>query len=68
MEGLGVPVLSVLDQEDRVAALHAPARFRQDADPVALGLTPVVTYEQWTRRGIKARLFEWLVMPLRDQL
>jgi cardiolipin synthase len=48
---------------DRSVAERLEAVFRDD-----VAHSVPVTYEQWTRRGIKARLLEWLVLPLRDQL
>jgi cardiolipin synthase len=48
---------------DRGVAERLEAVFQED-----LAHSGQVTYEQWQRRGLKARLFEWLVVPLRDQL
>jgi cardiolipin synthase len=48
---------------DRGVAARLEAAFRDD-----LAHSVPVTYEQWQRRGIRARLFEWLVLPLREQL
>jgi cardiolipin synthase A/B len=48
---------------DRGVAERLDATFRDD-----LAYSEQVTYERWKRRGVKARLFEWLVSPFRDQL
>jgi cardiolipin synthase len=48
---------------DRAVAERLTVAFRDD-----LGYSLPVTYEQWSRRGIKAGVLEWLVLPLRDQL
>ena len=48
---------------DRGVAERLEAVFQED-----LAHSGQVTYEQGQRRGLKARLFEWLVVPLRDQL
>lgn len=48
---------------DRGIAEQLEAVFRED-----LAHSRSVTYEQWKRRGVKSRLFEWLALPLRDQL
>lgn len=48
---------------DRGVAERLDATFCDD-----LAYSEQVTYERWKRRGVKARLFEWLVSPFRDQL
>ena len=48
---------------DRTVAARLETAFRED-----LAHAAPVSYEQWTKRGISAQLFELLVMPLREQL
>src|SRR5262249_1347131 len=48
---------------DRVVAERLEAAFRED-----LSHSERVTFERWKRRGFRARIFELLVSPLRDQL
>src|SRR5262245_31363713 len=44
------------------------ARRLEEAFKEDVARSQEVTYDQWKRRGIKARLFEWLVAPLAGQL
>ena len=48
---------------DRTVAARLEEAFQDD-----VAHSSPLTYEQWTRRGIGPRLFEWLVLPLREQL
>jgi cardiolipin synthase len=48
---------------DRGVAARLEAVFRDD-----LAHSALITFEQWQQRGITARLLEWLVLPLREQL
>ncbi len=54
--------LNVITYDRRVAA-RLEAAFKED-----LSHSEEVTYERWKRRGLRARLFELLVSPFRDQL
>jgi cardiolipin synthase len=47
---------------------RAIARRMEEIFAADLADATPVTYETWRRRGLRARLFEWLVFPIRDML
>jgi cardiolipin synthase A/B len=47
---------------------RAVARGLEDAFKADVALATRVEYERWRGRGLQARLFEFLVLPIRDML